>query len=158
MLTIRFGTQDEFLSTDKNYVKFPDARFNVEYNPEWMDDELVKDMVLDVDKTTVIKGSYLESPVLGPISPKQLSGGTKALILMYKMPQLFIRGGACGNNCSKWILEIAKRQDIRISLGYPMHFEGEFTATIENSNTVVHNMEEFLREWFRYKANRKPVS
>lgn len=30
---------------------------------------------------------------------------------------------ACGDNCSKWILEIAKRKDITISLEHYMMFE-----------------------------------
>jgi hypothetical protein len=37
-------------------------------------------MILDVDKSVVVSSHLIDSPVLGPISPKELSGGVKTLI------------------------------------------------------------------------------
>lgn len=39
-------------------------------------------MIRDIDKSDVIGVHLIESPVLGPISPKDLSGGVKTLMLM----------------------------------------------------------------------------
>lgn len=39
-------------------------------------------MIKDVDRSDVIGTHLIESPVLGPISTKDISGGVKTLILM----------------------------------------------------------------------------
>ncbi len=39
-------------------------------------------MIKDVDKSTVIAPRIIESPVLGAITPRELSGGVKTLILI----------------------------------------------------------------------------
>lgn len=61
-----------------------DRAFKVVFKPEWLDDPMVKDMILDVDKSKVLSGYAIESPVLGVISPFMLSGGVKALMMMLK--------------------------------------------------------------------------
>lgn len=111
MLNIIFnrGTKD---IEDKNYVFSPDTYFKYNYEEEWFEDELVKKMVLDVDSSSVISAHAIDSPVLGVIVPERLSGGVKALIIMYQEPDLIVNASSCGNNCAKWILEIGKMQDI----------------------------------------------
>ena len=42
-------------------------------------------MIRDVDRSEVIGSNLIQSPVLGAISPVQLSGGVKTLILIYKV-------------------------------------------------------------------------
>ena len=44
----------------------------------------VKDMIQDVDHCTVISSHVIDSPILGAIMPRELSGGVKVLILMLK--------------------------------------------------------------------------
>lgn len=58
--------------------------FDLDYESEWFEDEFVQQMILDIDKIKWISGSVFESPVLGIISPRELSGGVKSLILTYK--------------------------------------------------------------------------
>ena len=52
---------------EKNYVFSPDTYFKYNYEDEWFEDELVKEMVLDVDKSTVESSHAIISPVLGVI-------------------------------------------------------------------------------------------
>lgn len=146
MLNIIFnrGTKD---IEDKNYVFSPDTYFKYNYEEEWFSDDLVKQMVLDIDASKVESAYAIVSPVLGVIAPERLSGGVKALIIMYKEPTLIVNASACGDNCAKWILEIGKRQDITIRLGYEMEFQEPFTICIKNSGAVIHTYEEFLREF-----------
>lgn len=48
----------------------------------------------------------IDSPVLGPISTKELSGGVKPLTLMaFDESGKVFNASACGDNCAKWILE-----------------------------------------------------
>lgn len=104
-------------------------------------------MVRDVDSSTVESAHAISSPVLGVIAPERLSGGVKALIIMYKEPELIVNASACGNNCAKWILEIGKRQDITIRLGYEMGFKEPFDIYIKNSGNVIHDYFGFLKEF-----------
>lgn len=94
------------------YVFSPDTYFKYNYEDEWFEDELVKKMVQDVDGSVVMSAHAIDSPVLGIIAPERLSGGVKALIIMYQEPDLIVNASACGNNCAKWILEIGKREKL----------------------------------------------
>lgn len=132
---------------DANYVFSPDTYFKYNYEDEWFEDELVKKMVHDVDGSTVLSAHSIDSPILGIIAPERLSGGVKALMIMYKEPQLIINASACGDNCAKWILEIGKRQDLTVRLGYEMRFEEPFEIRIQNSGRVIHEYVDFLREF-----------
>lgn len=66
---------------------------------------------------------------------------------MYKEPTLIVNASACGNNCAKWILNIGKRQDITIRLGYEMEFEEPFDIQITNSGNIIHTYIDFLKEF-----------
>ena len=112
MLSIIFnrGTKD---LEDTNYVCSPEIYFKYNYEEEWFEDELVKEMIQDVDGSKVLSAYAIDSPVLGFISPERLSGGVKALIIMYKEPALIVNASACGNNCAKWILEIENGRILR---------------------------------------------
>lgn len=139
MLYITLGEKEGMVRDTKVY-------FDYNYEEEWLDDDLVKEMVLDVDKSTVISHNHIVSPVLGDITPKDLSGGVKTLILMLKEPDLITYASNCGNNCSKWILKVAALQDVHIALGYIMDFGNSgdiMNAIIENDGTVIKTVEDF---------------
>ena len=146
MLSIIFNRGSKDIE-DANYVFSPDTYFKYNFEEEWFEDELVKEMVHDVDGSTVLSAYSIDSPVLGIIAPERLSGGVKALIIMYMEPELIVNASACGDNCAKWILEIGKRQDITVRLGYEMRFEEPFEICIENSGSVIHTYAEFLWEF-----------
>ena len=59
-----------------------DILFDNVYEDEWITDPLSIEMIRDIDKSDVLGVHLIESPVLGPISPKDLSGGVKTLMLM----------------------------------------------------------------------------
>jgi hypothetical protein len=120
--------------------------FDNVFEDEWMEDELVKEMVLDVDKSKVLYPHVIESPFLGPITPRELSGGVKVLILLLKDDSWMYNISNCGDNCAKWILEIGKQKDLTVYLEHHMYFEGEFEIEILNTGRIVHNQPEYLRE------------
>ena len=68
-------------------------------------------MIRDVDSSAVISAHVIESPVLGAITPKELFGGVKVLILMLKDDSFVYNMSNCGNNCAKWILKIAENSN-----------------------------------------------
>lgn len=139
MLKIIFGLTD----VDK-LIFNPDIYFNNTYEDEWLTDSLSKQMIEDVDQSTVIGPHLIDSPFLGPISPERLSGGVKTLILMNYDNDHIFNASACGDNCAKWILKIAEQKDLTIRLGYLMDFgEEPFEIEIQNLGIIVHDCKEY---------------
>lgn len=138
MLSVYYGDMPEAIYN-------PALFFKNSYSDDWITDELSKEMIRDVDKSEVIGPRIIDSPVLGGITPRELSGGVKTLICIYKRPDRVFNASACGDNCAKWLLEIGKRQDVTINLRHLMDFgEIEFTIKVLNTDQTVHNMDELL--------------
>ena len=133
------------------YGDMPEAIFNTSvyfkntYEDNWITETFTKEMILDIDKSNVLDGAVIDSPVLGKIPPVSLSGGVKTLILMKNEPEKIFNASTCGDNCAKWILKIAEKQDLTINLRHLMDFgKNEFEIRILNTNQVVHNMKELV--------------
>ncbi|GAA0794972.1 hypothetical protein GCM10008910_12930 [Faecalicatena orotica] len=133
------------------YGEMPEAIFNTSvyfkniYEDEWIMDSMAKRMILDIDKSTVLDSGVIDSPVMGKIPPTSLSGGVKTLILMKNEPEKIFNASACGDNCAKWILQLAEQQDFTINLRHLMDFGRDaFSIRILNTNQIVHNMKELI--------------
>ena len=140
MLSIYLGQMDEA-------IYHPPTYFDNRYEDEWITEELSVEMIKDVDRSEVVSARLIESPVLGPISTKELSGGVKTLMLMaFDETGKVFNASVCVDNCAKWILEIARRKDLAINLRHIMDFgDGEFEARILNTGEAVHDMRTFVR-------------
>ena len=137
MLKIIFGDIE-------NSIYHPPTYFDNQYEDEWIIDPLSIEMIQDIDKSTVISPHLIESPVLGAITPKELSGGVKVLILMLKDDSFVYNLSNCGNNCAKWVLKIAEKKDLTVYLQHIFRFEGEFEIKIMNTSKIVHNRAEYV--------------
>ena len=138
MLKIIFGDREDAIYNTSVYFKNT-------YQDEWITDELSVEMIQDVDKSVVIGPHLIESPVLGAISPKELSGGVKTLILIYKDRSQIFNASTCGDNCAKWLLKLGASDDIVINLRHLMDFgNGEFEIEIQNTHQTVRNMKELI--------------
>ena len=80
MLNIFYGDMKEAVYNTASYFKY-------DYEEGWIVDPMVKEMIQDVDKSTVIDSGIIDSPVLGKIPPIGLSGGVKTLILVKFEPE-----------------------------------------------------------------------
>ncbi len=145
MLHIHFGTTE-------NEIYDPSTYFVHQYEDEWIMDEMSVRMIRDVDRSEVVAPRIIDSPVLGMITPRELSGGVKTLILMkFDETGKIFNASACGDNCAKWILEIASQKDLTIALHNIMDFgNGLKEAYIENSNKTVYSYSEYLHEAIQY--------
>lgn len=138
MLNIYYGNMPEAIFNTAVYFK------NV-YEDNWITDPEAREMILDIDRSVVIGGAVIDSPVMGKIAPTALSGGVKTLILIKNEPDKIFNASTCGNNCAKWILRLGKEQDITINLRHIMDFGDEpFTVNILNANQIVHSMKELV--------------
>ena len=72
--------------------------FKYDYEEDWIADPMVKEMIEDVDKSTVIDSGIIDSPVLGKIPPIGLSGGIKTLILVKFEPEKVFNASTCGDH------------------------------------------------------------
>ena len=133
------------------YGKLPEAIYNTSvyfknaYEDDWITDPIARQMILDVDKSTVLDSAVIDSPVMGKIAPTALSGGVKTLILIKNEPSKIFNASTCGDNCAKWILKLAETQDLTINLRHLMDFgEGTFDICIMNTNQIVHSMKELV--------------
>lgn len=147
MLKIVFGDIE-------NSIYHPPTYFDNRYEDEWITDPLSVAMIKDVDNSAVIGAHLIESPVLGPISVKEISGGVKTLILMaFDETGKIFNASACGDNCTKWIVEISKRKNLTINLHHVMDFSSieSFEALILNTGKFVHSYDEYLSEAFQIK-------
>lgn len=138
MLKIILGNMDDVVYNTSVYFKNT-------YKEEWLTDDFSKEMIKDVDKSIVVSPRIIDSPVLGAITPRELSGGVKTLILIYKDDSHVFNASNCGDNCAKWLLKIGEMKDVTINLRHIMDFgDGKFEIKIMNTNQTVHNMDEFV--------------
>ncbi|MBM6854560.1 DUF4869 domain-containing protein [Mediterraneibacter glycyrrhizinilyticus] len=138
MLNIFYGDMPQAIYNTAVYFK------NV-YEEEWITQPQAKEMILDVDKSVVLDGGVIDSPVMGKIPPVSLSGGVKTLILIANEPDKVFNASTCGDNCAKWLLKMGNDRDITINLRHIMDFgDGEFCIKILNSGQIVHNMKELV--------------
>lgn len=135
-----------YLGNMENVIFHPPTYFDNTYEDEWITDPLSIEMIKDVDKSVVVSSHLINSPVLGPIPPVNLSGGVKTLMLMaFDTNNRVFNVSSCGDNCAKWILQIASQKDLTINLRHIMDLgRVPFEAKILNNGRIVHNMNEFV--------------
>lgn len=142
MLKIIFGDIE-------NSIYHPPTYFDNQYEDEWITNPLSVEMIRDIDKSEVISARLIDSPVLGPISIKEISGGVKTLMLMaFDESGKIFNASSCGDNCAKWIVEIGRRKDLTINLHHVLDFSsaGEFEALMLNTGRMVYGYGEYLFE------------
>ena len=88
-----------------------DNYFDNWYEDEWMKDSDVCSIIKDIDKSTVLSASAVDSPIFGVMPITKISGGSKALILALKT-DLVIWSPYLGDNCTEWLLKIAETKDV----------------------------------------------
>ena len=138
MLNIFYGDMKEAVYNTASYFKY-------DYEEDWIVDPMVKEMIQDVDQSTVLDSGVIDSPVLGKIPPTGLSGGVKTLILVKFDKDKIFNASTCGDNCAKWLLKIAESEDRTINLRHLMNFgKDPFVIRILNTGEIVHSMEELV--------------
>lgn len=127
--------------------------FNSRKNKDWFNNEFVKRVIKEVDKSEHIKDEYIESPVFGGMAAERLSNGCKCLILLYNVPDIHIYGTRMGDNCVPALLDLGKMKDIHITLGHQMKFPDDgFEATITNDGVVIRTRRQFIYEFYKCRG------
>ena len=149
MLNIYFGEMPD--EKKDIYIYNTNVYFNNTYKDRWITDEFTVKIIKDIDKSDVIDRNTVLSPIFGNISPTQLSGGVKTLLLIAYDKKYIFNASTCGDNCAKWILKIAENKKITINLRHLMDFgSDEFKIRILNTGKIVKNMSELVIEAGRF--------
>lgn len=144
MLRVYFGDMPKAVYNTSVY-------FKNDYEDEWIVDPFVIEMIKDVDSSEVLYSGVIDSPVLGKIPPEKLSGGVKTLILVKFEPDVIFNASTCGDNCAKWLLKIAEKEDRTINLRHLMDFgKGNFDIEILNTGMIVHSMKELIENAVKF--------
>lgn len=140
MLNIYFGNMPEAIYNTAVYFKNT-------YKDSWIADQIAVEMIADVDRSKVVGPQVIESPVLGMITPLQLSGGVKTLLLIAndKQNKHVFNASTCGDNCAKWLLRLAEKRKVVVNLRHLMDFGDEpFRIRVLNNDRIVRNMAELI--------------
>ena len=94
----------------------------------------------------------IKNDIFGVFASTELSAGVKTLLLMHNLPRKVFNISNCGDNCSKYILELAKERDIKVTLHHAMDFGNEFEVKVINDNKrkVITDPIDFLMLAHRY--------
>lgn len=112
--------------------------FDLNYMDDWFDDETVRRMVLDVDKTEVINAYTALSPVLGNIPIERISGGVKGLIMILKDPDKRVYSSTIfGGNCVPWITKLSSIVDFTIVMEHSLEFNSNTPITAQTPDGVL---------------------
>ncbi|HBE09534.1 MAG TPA: DUF4869 domain-containing protein [Lachnospiraceae bacterium] len=125
MLRIYFGSlQDEIYNTKMFYDN--------QYDKNWVMDEFAREIIKDIDASEVIAPDLIKNDVFGSFPSTELSTGVKTLLLIKNMPNKIFNISNCGDNCSKYLLQLAENRDIKVTLHHAMDFGTEFSVKVIN--------------------------
>lgn len=147
MLKIYFGNNEKALRSGDGYFD------------NWLDDdcletEFAKEVVRAIDKSELISKNLVQSPVIGAVPPKFLSGGTKSLLIL-RFSDVEMNITAFGENCYPYIIQISKEKDITICSNNAFRiFEcGDLDSIlILNDESFVHSDDELIQKWLLYRS------
>lgn len=110
---------------NKEILLAPAVTFIYDYESEWLNDKLSKEIMLNIDDIVFNDGDYLKHRDYGALSPRELSGGTKTLLLLYKgsLDNYIVKASNLGPNCFKYLEKIAEDKEVYIYLDYIIPYD-----------------------------------
>lgn len=146
MLSVYFGNMQGELYT-------ADGWFDNQLDEQLLLTEFSKKAVRDIDKSEVVSENLIESPVLGAIPPRMLSGGVKAVIVL-RYTDRVVNLCAMGDNCIPSLLEILHFKDLTVSACrfvdfYKFGYRG--AVRVLNDDSEAENSLELFDKYIEYR-------
>ena len=145
MLRINFGSlPNEIYNTEMFYEN--------QYDRNWVMDEFAKEIIKDIDSSEVVAPDLIKNDVFGSFPSTELSAGVKTLLLIKNMPNKIFNISNCGDNCAKYLLQLAENKDIKVTLHHAMDFGNDFSVKVINDGKrkEISDATEFLMLAHRY--------
>ena len=121
MLHIEFFNNFTHKYKREEVVRKPNLWWQFNSKPGWLDNDVCKQMVKDIDDSEVISDYVIISPIFGSISPMQLSGGVIMLAIIYNTDNI-CDFTACGDDCVPWLIKLGTLKDVYVTCNYIPHF------------------------------------
>lgn len=139
MLRVNYGFRDDEIYDTETY-------YRNQYDKSWVLDPFAKKVIADIDASEVIGADEIRNDIFDTFSSKDLSAGVKTLLLMKNQPKKIFNISNCGDNCAKYILELATERDITVCLHHYMNFGDKFAIRVinEGKRKVITDPEELL--------------
>lgn len=107
-------------------IENPVDMFDDDCELDWLNSDLGKHIIKAIDKSDHIKDRLIESPVLGGISPKELSCGCKSVLLAAFHPDVserYLDGSLMGDNCYPVLFRVARDtgRQVKVQVGRVLH-------------------------------------
>ncbi len=145
MLKIFFGEHpDEIYNTEVYYAN--------QYDKNWVMDPFAQKIIREIDSSTVIAPDVIQNDVFGSFSSTELSSGVKTMLLIQNQPNRIFNISNCGDNCAKYLLELAQKRDIKVCLHHVMQFDEPFSVKIinEGRRKIITDPMEYLMLGIQY--------
>ena len=149
MLTVYLGKDYLYVNGKISNVS---AYFDEMYEPEWFSSDFAKRVANSIDNVEYFgSGDVFISDKYGAMPAKELSSGTKALLILANEENVLVSGDRMGDNCVPFLLELAEKKDIKITLCHLMQFPEQFEFYCIPQNKVITTSEDFLRAWLEVR-------
>jgi len=150
MLKILFGhCENEIYNTE--------LYFENQYEKNWVLDDFAQRVIRDIDASEVVGPDMIKNDIFGTFSANDLSAGVKTLLLIKNNPKKIFNISNCGDNCARYILELSKDRDIKLTLHHVMDFGNQFELKIINDGKrkVIRDKTEYLLLAHQYLRGNK---
>lgn len=124
MLTI-YGMNTIKQESFPNIVLYPSEVFDGIITPEQLNSDFSRRVITDIQKVDVMDTRYTTKQLLAlnELHPGILATGTKNIIVCKYYPtDLVCRMGRMGENCYKWLMDIAEERDIGAACVHSLEF------------------------------------
>lgn len=101
-----------YFELDEGDIISTSKYFNNSYTEEWLD-AWAERVIREVDSSELISEGMVKSPVLGPITIREISSGAKALITMNADDSVISNANSCGDNCAALLAELSRKKTLR---------------------------------------------
>ena len=137
-----------------NIVESVKSFFMSVYSNDWFEDNLVKRIVKDIDRSEYFGNGILVHEDFGPITVNELSAGSKTLILMLKYKdndKVVYKLSNLGDNCFKFLEEFPDNINCTLFIDNTIKSEdGTVKYLMKESNVIVDNYYDFFKELANY--------
>lgn len=136
--------------TDEQILFVIDSLFDSYYEDTWVEAPFVKEIIEDVDNAIIQSPQCIFSrSIQMQIPPRDLSTGTKALVLLAsnsEFSSMIFASGVFGDNCCKWLLRLGELKDIRVYAGHILPFwkcSDTFNIYMKDIDSMATNIQEY---------------
>lgn len=149
MLSLRFNISGNS-PEDERYIANPEDWFDNEFGEKYITGTMERDMIKDIDKCEVVSEHNVIHPLLGSMSPFDLSGTVKTLILVKNDPGHVFNGSFMGDLAAPWLLKIGEFCNRTVRFGYLPEFKEPFKIRIDNNDKIVTTWHDLVLEAYKF--------